>query len=77
MINSKYTIDKLLEFIKVNKRMPDSRDPNERNLYHFYYRNKKNLTHIDAVPTKEIELNELIEKVESSKHPKYTIHILM
>ncbi len=75
--NSKYTYEDLTNFISINKRMPDSRDPNEISLYQFYYRNKKNLENIDALSAQEVRLVELIEKFGSSKHPKYTIDQLM
>ncbi|MBK7094290.1 MAG: hypothetical protein IPH57_04225 [Saprospiraceae bacterium] len=73
----KYTIDELMEFLKINKRMPDSRDPNERGLYQFYYKNKKNLENIDTLSSQESKLIELINKYGSSKQPKYTIDELM
>ncbi|MBK7094289.1 MAG: hypothetical protein IPH57_04220 [Saprospiraceae bacterium] len=73
----KYTIDELMEFLKINKRMPDARDPNEASLYQFYYKNKKNLENIDTLSSQESTLIELINKYGSSKHPKYTIDELM
>jgi DNA-directed RNA polymerase specialized sigma subunit len=75
--NSKYKYEDLTEFISINKRMPDSRDPNESSLYQFYNRNKKNLGNIDVLSVEEVKLVELIEKFGSSKHPKYTIDELM
>ncbi len=75
--NSKYTYEYLTEFISINKRMPDSRDPNESRLYQYYYRNKKNLENIDELSVQEAKLLELIEKFGSSKHPKHTIDELM
>jgi hypothetical protein len=75
--NSKYTYEDLNVFISVNKRMPDSRDPNESSLYQFYYRNKKKLENIDALSAKEAKLFELIEKFGSSKYPKFTFDDLM
>jgi hypothetical protein len=73
----KYTIDELMEFIKINKRMPDSREPKESNLYQFYYRKKKNLENIDSLSAQEEKLVELIGEFGSSKHHKYTIDKLM
>ncbi len=75
--NSNYTFEDLTKFISINKRMPDSRDPNESSLYQFYHRNKKNLENIDALSAQNVKLLELIEKFGSSKHPKYTIDQLM
>lgn len=75
--NSKYKYEDLTEFISINNRMPDSRDPNESSLYQFYNRNKKNLENIDTLSAQEAKLVELIEKFGSSKHPKYTIDELM
>lgn len=39
-LSSKYSLEVLIDFIKENQRTPNSRDPNERNLYQFYYKFK-------------------------------------
>jgi hypothetical protein len=75
--NSIFTFDNLIDFLNNNKRMPDSRDPDESSLYQYYYRNKKNLENIDTLSAQEAKLVDLIEKFGTSKHPKYTIDELM
>jgi hypothetical protein len=75
--NSKYSYEDLTEFISLNKRMPDSRDPIESSLYQFYYRNKTNLENIETLSPKDIKLAELIERFGSSKLSKHTIDQLL
>jgi hypothetical protein len=74
---SNYSLDDIIAFINSKSRMPDSRDFNERKLYQFYYRNKKNLENIDTLTDQESKLLELIVKYGSSKHTKYTIDNLL
>ena len=54
--------------------MPDSRDPNEKNLYQFYYRNKKELEKNESLDTVKLELKKLIEQYGgSSRASKYSL----
>ena len=62
----KYQLSDLIDFIRENHKMPDSRDPNERNLYKFYYRNKQNLEK-QKLDEEEIILKGLIEEYGSTK----------
>jgi len=56
----------LVEFISENQRIPNSRVPEERNLYQFYYRKKKEINNIATLNPNLLELKELIEKFSRS-----------
>ena len=63
----KYQLSDLIDFIRENHKMPDSRDPNERNLYQFYYRARKlyqefKLTENEIYNFKEV--SKLIKKIK-------------
>ena len=64
----KYTIDDLMGFIKVNKRLPDSRKPDERGLYHFFYRQRKLFKQGDL---DQFEKNKFIEIAKVIQNHKY------
>ena len=64
----KYTIDELMGFIKINKRMPDSREPNERGLYQFAYKQRKLFEQGDL---DQLEVNKFIEIAKIIQNHNY------
>ena len=64
----KYTIDELMEFIKINKRMPDSRTTNERGLYQFAYKQRKLFEEGDL---NQLEVNKFVEINKIIQNHKY------
>jgi hypothetical protein len=75
---NKYSLSKLISFIIEHKKIPDSRIIEERNLYQFYYRNKKNLEKSDTLTVEEGELIHLIKKYGSAnRSSKYSINDLI
>jgi hypothetical protein len=64
----KYTIDELMEFIKINKRMPDSRTTNERGLYQFAYKQRKLFEEGDL---DQLEVNKFDEIAKIIQNHKY------
>jgi len=70
-------IDKLIEFINENRRIPNSRDPNESNLYQFYYRKKKSIQEKNPSKPKEHKLLELIEIYKSPRYAKFKMDDLI
>ena len=75
---SKYSLKNLFKFISENQRMPDSRDHNEKNLYQFYYRNKRELENNVSLNPEQLELKKLIEQYgRSSRGSKYNLKDLI
>ena len=75
---SKYSLDDLFHFIRKNQRMPDSRNPNEKNLYQFYYRKKKELENNVSLNKEQLELKKLIEQYgRSGRGSKYNLSNLI
>jgi hypothetical protein len=66
--HSKYTNDELMEFIKINKRMPNSRKTNERGLYHFAYKQRKLF---EQGKLEQSEQNQFIEIFKIIQNHKY------
>jgi len=65
-----YSYDELINFIEDNKRMPNSRNPNEISLYQFYYKIIKKFGVIDSMTNQEKKLVELINEHKYSKQLK-------
>ena len=60
----------LAHFIKLNKRLPNARDEDERNLYHFYYRQTKQYENGELTPEHEnmyLETKELIQTIYGNR----------
>lgn len=75
---NKYSLAELISFIIEHKKIPDSRIIEERNLYQFYYRNKKNLEKNNTLTIEELELIQLIKKYGSTnRNSKYSISCLI
>jgi len=75
---SKYSLSKLINFIKEQKRIPDSRIIEEKNLYQFYYRNKNNIEKLKTLTIEEGELIQLIEKYRpTNSNLKYSLNDLI
>ena len=75
---NKYSLTELINFIIEHKKIPDSRIIEERNLYQFYYRNKKNLEQNSTLTIEEGELIHLIKKYGSAnRNSKYSINDLI
>jgi hypothetical protein len=75
---NKYSLTELISFIIEHKKIPDSRIIEERNLYQFYYRNKKNLQQNSTLTIEEGELIHLIKKYGSAnRNSKYSINDLI
>ena len=75
---NKYSLSKLNNFIREHKKIPDSRVIKEKNLYQFYYRNKKNIEKLNILTIDERELIHLIKKYGSAnRSSKYTINDLI
>jgi hypothetical protein len=75
---NKYSLTELISFIIEHKKIPDSRIIEERNLYQFYYRNKKNLQQNITLTIEEGELIHLIKKYGSAnRNSKYSINDLI
>jgi hypothetical protein len=75
---NKYSLEELIRFIIKHKKVPDSRIIEERNLYQFYYRNKKNLEKNNTLTIEEGELIHLIKKYGSTnRNSKYSINDLI
>ncbi len=64
----KYTIDELMEFIMINKRMPDSKETNERGLYRFAYKQKKLLEEGDLDQFEENKFIEIIKIIQNNMY---------
>ena len=64
----KYTIDELMEFIKINKRMPDSRETNERGLYQFLYKQRKLFEQGELEQSEENHFIEIAKIIQNHKY---------
>jgi hypothetical protein len=69
---TKFTTLDLIDFIEINKRMPDSRDPNESKLYQFYTRQKDNINNPENNNEGNITLRSLINQFGQTHKNKYT-----
>lgn len=75
---NKYSLSELNNFIREHKKIPNSRVIEERNLYQFYYRNKKTLEEIHTLTIEERELIHLIKKYGSTnRNSKFSINDLI
>ena len=64
----KHTIDQLMEFIMINKRMPDSRETNERGLYQFFYKLRKLFEQGELGQSEENQFIEIAKIIQNYKY---------
>jgi hypothetical protein len=63
--HTKYSIDELVEFVRINKRMPDSRKDKEKGLYQFAYKQRRMF---EKGEIDECELNKFVEIADIIKN---------
>lgn len=65
---SKYTIDELMEFTMIYKRMPDYREPNEKGLYQFAYKQRKLFEQGALDQLDETKFIKIAKLIQNHKH---------